>query len=41
MIRSTGKTHRRLVEDKVPLETALMLVHTDFREQASGSCSGN
>ena len=31
----TGKTHRRLVEDKkVPLETALMLVHTDFREQA-------
>lgn len=30
----TGKTHRRLVEDKkVPLETALMLVHTDFREQ--------
>ena len=31
----TGKTHRRLVEDKnVPLETALMLVHTDFRDQA-------
>lgn len=31
----TRKTHRRLVEDKnVPLETALMLVHTDFREQA-------
>ncbi len=30
----TGKTHRRLVEDKnVPLETALMLVHTDFHEQ--------
>lgn len=30
----TGKTHRRLVEDKnVPLETALMQVHTDFREQ--------
>lgn len=31
----TGKTHRRLVEDKnVSLETALMLVHTDFRDQA-------